>query len=132
MRDIEAYGNQPHIVQQNQGTNGFRQALYILVQTVDVPQGPSLFRGDEGALSFPPPPYVIQGLTTSLVDDLVRLLHNIVPDSGFEVELKIADIERQPRSSSANPKNCFVIHPTHVQCLPPNALNLAAKLEIRA
>lgn len=118
-------GNQPHIVQQNQGTLELRQALYVLVQAIDIPQGPSLFRSDDGALSFPRPPYAIQGLTTNMIDDLVRLLHNMVPDSEFEVELQIADIERQPRSWRANRRNYFAVHPTHAQRLPHNALNLA-------
>lgn len=130
-RDMEAYGNQRHIVQQNQGTLELRQALYVLVQAIDIPQGPSMLRSDDEALSFPRLPYAIQGLTTNMIDDLVRLLHNMVPDSGFEVELQIADIERQPRSWHANPRNCFAVHPTHAQRLPQNALNLAANLEDR-
>lgn len=99
VRDIEEYGNQPHIVQHNPGTVGFRTAFYILVRAMDTSQGPWLLRIGEETLGFPPDVIDIQGFTINIIDDWsdCRTTSCLI-DSGFEIELQIADIERQPWS----------------------------------
>lgn len=131
VKKIEEYGNQPNIRQLNQGSLEFRTKLHLLIRNIHTPpQGPSLFRPGEDALVFPPDVVDIQGFTPGMIDDLIKTVHNMVPDSGFEVHLQVADIRRQPRSWRANPANEFVVFPTPLPQLPQDALLLAANLEI--
>lgn len=132
VRDILAHGNDLVISQQNVGTVGIRQALGALLQTIDIPGGPSFFDDNHRALIIDPDLVDIHDLTESHIDDLVQILQKMVPQSGFQAELPFADIQRQPRVWRENLMNTFVSMPTPTLTLPPKALNIAANLDITA
>lgn len=132
VRDILAHGNHPVTSHQNAGTGGVRQALGSLLQTIDIPAGPSFFPEDHRVLVIEPDLVDLHDLTESHIDDLVQILQKMVPDSGFQAELPIADIQRQPRAWRENHRNIFISMPTPTLTLPPRALNLAANLHITA
>lgn len=124
VRAILAYGNHPDIVQQNVGTAGVRQALGDLFDNMKLGGSPAhnvihqrlkIFHGQ---------------LVPSIVDDLVQLLQKKVPDSGFSVDMTIADIARQPRECRENPRNSFKSMVAPLPNLPSNTLTLAATLEL--
>ena len=126
VRAISAYGNRQGVVQQNAGTAGVRQALENLLHNLNsggAPDNPIY----NGILE------IIPGqLEPSMIDDLVRVMQAMVPDSGFSVEMTVADIARQPLTWRENRLNFFRSMSAPLQDLPSNALTLASHLEIWA
>ena len=126
VRAISAYGNRHVVVQQNAGTAGVRQALENLLHSLDsggAPDNPIY----NGVLEIVP-----GQLDPSMIDNLVRVMQAMVPDSGFSVEMAVADIARQPLVWRENRSNFFRSMSTPLQNLPTNALTLASHLEIWA
>jgi len=117
-------GNSFNVVQQNAGTAGIRQALGALLVSFGIGGHPPQASFYE-TLTIRPGQFVPR-----MVDDLVKLLQKMMPDSGFSVDMEIYHIARQPREWRENPNNSFYSMVAPLQNLPSNALTLAATLEV--
>jgi hypothetical protein len=124
VRAILAYGNRPEVVQQNAGTAGVRQALQNFLYDMNYGGAPDLPIFD-GWLEIQP-----GQLSPNMIDDLVKLMHKVVPNSGFKVKMDVADIQRQPVTFRENPRNYFVSHDIPFPQLPSNALTIAAHVQV--
>lgn len=124
VRAILTYGSLGQNVLHYPGTAGIRDALQTLLDNMKL-GGPSVQNGFSDVLTIHP-----GQLVPTTIDELVQLLHKMVPISGFSVDMELSHIERQPRAWRANPVNYFYSTRAPLQNLPPNTLTLAAKLEI--
>lgn len=128
VRAILRHGNKHSVVQQNAGTAGFRQAFQDFLDSMNVGGPPEDVFIDNGLLE------IESGyLEPSTVDDLVKLMHEMVPDSGFKVKMEFDDIERQPVALRENPRNYFMSEKIYLDYdVPSNALTVAAHLQVYA
>lgn len=127
VRAILSYGNSPGVAQRNAGTGAFRQALGQFLNSINFGGSPGTTFIWHGLLDLNAGGL----LEPSMIDDLVQLMHTMVPDSGFKVKMDFADIVRQPVALKEDPRNFFISQEVPLQELPTNALTVAAHLIVR-
>lgn len=107
-------------------TRQFRRALGALLYSLRnrIRTVPRLDKRIHGVLVIRP-----NRFRPSTIDDLVQLMHKVVPGSGFKVIMGVSDIARQPAALRGNPRIVFKsIAPS--ANVPHNALTLAARLVV--
>lgn len=128
VRAILHHGNTPFVVQRNAGTGACRQALGQLLDSINAGGYPAQTFISNGTLDIP----THAQFPTHMIDDMVQLMHMMVPDSGLRVKMEFDDIVRQPLVLREEPRNLFKSHEVPIQQLPNHALTVAARLQVFA
>lgn len=123
-RDILAHAQAQAVL--NPGTENVRSALTAFVNTMpQLSQNPSMFQGSRFT-------FIPWMLDEQQGEDLIQLLERVVPQTGYSVELEMADLRAQPLQRRRKPQNRYACNGVTLNELPHDALSLATNLEIHA